>query len=398
MRSCDSSVRLRIAYLTTSLEVGGSERQLVALNRGLPDERYEKHIICMSGYGPLEQDARAAGAELHDLRYPRAGPGNRFGARMIVPAAGTLLRLARLVRRISPDILHTMLPVCNIVGAIAGRMARVPHLVCTKLALPVYRDGSRLIRVLEDMTDPWFELVHCKSRGIADAVAETERIPRDRMRIVYNGLMSGRYGSASGRGVRAEFGIPESAFVIGMLANLNEYKGHADVLRGGTEVLRQFPDAWFLFAGRDDGIGPGLRELADSLGIGGRVIFAGERRDVPEILASMDLLVCASHQEGFSNVLLEAMATGLPIVATNVGGNPEAVDHEVTGVIVEPRAPDQLCAAMIRMASQRDNAKAMGERARERVHSLFSYEAMIAGMEAFYAEILPTPRTEQGRG
>ena len=389
----------RIAYLTTGLEVGGSERQLVALNRGLPSDRYEKHIICMSGYGPLEAEARAAGAELHDLRYPRAGPGNRFGARMIVPAAGTLIRLVRLLRQIRPDILHTMMPVCNILGATAGRMARVPHLVCTKLALPVYRDGSRLIAILEDLTDPWFERVHCKSRGIAEAVGRTKRIPRERMRVVYNGLLSGTYGSASGQQVRAELGIPDSAFVIGMLANLIEYKGHADVLRAAPELVAQFPDVQFVFTGRDDGIGSSLRELAGSLGLGEKVVFTGERRDAPGILASMNLLVCASHQEGFSNVLLEAMATALPIVATDVGGNPEAVEHGVTGIVVAARAIDQLRAALLWMAGHRREASEMGERGRQRVRSLFSFEAMIHGIEALYAEVLSSARSGgQGGG
>jgi glycosyltransferase involved in cell wall biosynthesis len=381
--------RTRIAFLITSLEVGGSERQLVALLRGLPDAGFEKHLICLSGYGPLEAEARATGAAVHDLQYPRLRGAGTIQWRNLPAAAMTVLRLAGLLRRIKPDVLHTMIPVCNVLGAVAGRMARVPRLACTKLALGAYRDKSRVLPKLEDFVDPWFHLVHCKSVGILEDIAEREPIPRKRMRVVYNGIATTRFDGVDARAsVRHEFGIPEDAFLAGMVANLIPYKGHTEVVSAASEVIREHPGAHFLFAGRDDGIGTRLKEQAASLGISERIILAGIRSDIPELMSAMDLLVCASHEEGFSNVLLEAMACGLPIVATRVGGNPEAVEDGVTGILVDPRAPAQISRAIGQIVGDPPSAREMGARGRERVRRLFSYEAMIDGMTAFYRELL----------
>lgn len=306
-----------------------------------------------------------------------------------MPAAMlTVPRLARLLRQIRPDILHTLIPVCNVLGPVAGKLARVPHIVCTKLALGVYRDSSRFLPIMEDFCDRFFDLVHCKSQGILDDIAAREPIPRSRMRVIYNGLDTSRYERSGTRPNREEFGIPDDAFVIGMVANLIPYKGHAEVVTAARTILDAFPTARFLFVGHDNGIQAQLESQAESLGVRGAITFTGVRRDIPNLMAQMNLLVSASHQEGFSNVLLEAMASGLPIVATRVGGNPEAVENGVTGLIVEPHAPDQLASAILSIMREPGKAAAMGERGRERVKRLFSYEAMINGMKRFYAETL----------
>lgn len=382
------SKRIRICYFTASLEVGGSERQLVALNAGLPNAQYEKHIICLSGYGPLEADARSTGATLHDLAYPRIKTAGTIGWRNIPTALATLGRLVRLLRRLRPDILHTMLPVCNVLGLVGGKLARVPHIVCTKLALGVYRESSRILPILEDMTDPRFDLVHCKSQGIVKDISAREPIRPEKMRVIYNGLHAEKYENVDGSAVREEFHIPPEAFVIGMVANLIPYKGHADMLEAAAKVLERFPQVRFLFVGRDNGILASLLEQARAAGIEHALSFTGERRDIPQQLAAMNMLVSASHQEGFSNVLLEAMASGLPIVATTVGGNPEAVEEGVTGYLVEPHAPAQLAEVILRVVEDPQRAKEMGAKGRERVKRLFSYEVMISGMEEFYGEVL----------
>ncbi|MCX7018656.1 MAG: glycosyltransferase [bacterium] len=385
------SGKIRIAYFITSLEVGGSERQLVALAGGLPGERFETHIICLSGYGALENEARAAGAALYDLRYPRLRGAGSIRWRNVPSAACTLWRLVRLLHALRPDILHTMIPVCNVLGMAGGKLAGIRRIVCTKLALGAYRDKCRLLPYLEDIADPHYTLVHCKSRGILEDVAVREPIPRGRMRIVYNGLRTDKFQHTADAGsVRAGLGLRPDARVIGMVANLIPYKGHAEVVSAAKIIVDEFPDAVFIFVGRDDGIGAALREQADKLGIGRSVVFAGERRDVADLLGAMDLLVCASHEEGFSNVLLESMASGLPVVATRVGGNPEAVEDGVTGVLVEPRQPRQLADAIARMLRDQAMARRMGAKGRERVNELFSYESMIKGMLTFYDEVMKT--------
>ena len=382
---------VRIAYLVPRLDVGGTERALVALLEGLPADRFEKHVICLSGYGPLEGAVRATGAELFDMGYARRRASGNGALRTALSFPAAMWRLCRHLRARRIRVLHTMIPACNVYGAIAARIARTPRVCCTKLSLGNYRDSMPLLARMEDLTGRWFHLVHCKSRGIAEDVARREPIPRARMRVVYNGIRVDEYGGPVARAAaRRELGVPEDAHVVGVVANLNAYKGHSDLIEAARRIATQLPRMHLVFVGRDDGIGGTLRAQAAEAGLPGRVHLVGPRSDIPRVMSAFDVLVSASHEEGFSNVLLEGMASCLPVIASNVGGNPEAVDDGVTGIIVPPRDPDAMAAALARLANDAVTAREMGKRGRERARAMFSHEAMVAGMVAFYDELLGT--------
>lgn len=378
---------MRIAWFIVGLEIGGSERQLIALNEGLKPFAWERHIICLSGFGPLADQARAAGATLHDLAYARQGTEGRIGMRNVPEAFRAVMRLRTLLLRIQPDILHTIVPVCNILGAPAGRLARVPRMVCSKVWPPDYRGTSRIFDMLENISDRMFDIVHCKSQGVADAVVAREPVPRSKIRVVYNGIRPERFEGHDREATRRELAIEPDEFLVGVVANLFERKGHRDLLVAAPAVLREFPRTRFVLVGRDEGLGPALHKQANDLGIAERVLFAGERPNVPELLAGFDLLVSSSHQEGFSNVVIEGMAAGLPIVATNACGNDEAIEDGVSGILVPVRSPERLAAAIIEMRRKPDRARKMGERGRERVARLFSHQAMVDGMRQIYGEL-----------
>jgi glycosyltransferase involved in cell wall biosynthesis len=381
--------KIKIVYLITSLDVGGSERQLVAWVRGLPKERYECHIICLSGFGPLEEQARAAGATLYDLRYPRKrAPGTIKGSTL--PAAfAAWLRLVKLLRRLQPDIFHTQIPACNVLGGVAGRVAGVKRMICTKLALGHYRDKSRILARLENIVDPWFDLIHCKSRAIMEDVLRREPVSPQKLRLVYNGIDLSRFENLPAREeVRRALAISEDRFVVGTVANLIPYKGHEEIVDALALLHERWPRVIALWIGRDDGIAERLFEKARALGVVDQIMFLGPRSDVPQLLPAMDVLLSASHEEGFSNVILEGMAAALPVVATNVGGNPEAVLDGETGYIVEPRNPESIAAALEKLMQDPHQARQMGEKGAQRVRAEFSYEAMIKGLEGLYEELL----------
>lgn len=380
---------IRIVYFITSLEVGGSERQLASLLRGLPDNLYEKHVICLSGFGQMESGVRPAVKSLHDLQWPRLRLDGKLQLKRLPAAARVLPRIVKLLRQIRPDVLHTMIPVCNVMGAIAGKLAGVPVIVCTKLSLGDYREKNAVLAHLENLTDPAFDLVHCKSEGIRNDVAAREPIDIDRMRVIYNGLRTAPYYlKAPVSRLREELGIPADAQVLGSVANLHPYKGHLDILGAAPGILSEVPDCRFLFVGRDAGSGSAVAEQAARMGIADRVVLTGEREDVPQLLQCMNVFILASHEEGFSNAILEAMASGLPVIATRVGGNPEAVLDEVTGFLVPPRDSNAIATAAIPLLRNPELAADLGQRGRKRVSERFSYEAMISGMQQFYAEAL----------
>ncbi len=381
--------KIRLAFFLPGLEVGGTERALAALLHGLPSERFDVHVICLSEFGPLEADVRSTGARLIDLGYARRQQTGKHWWRTAASLTGVILRLASYLRQERIEILHTMIPACNIYGAIAGRLAGVPHLCCSKLSLANYRDSRRLLAMAENITDRWFQLVHCKSQGIVEDVVRREPIPRDRMRVIYNGINVDDYLSTEYREkLRMEFGVGPEIILLGVVANLNAYKGHADLIDAIRICSEALPHLSCIFVGRDDGIGKELQRRINVAHLQNRIRLVGPRTDVPAVMSALDCLVSASHEEGFSNVILEAMASALPVIATRVGGNPEAVEDKVTGLLVEPRNIEQMAQALRQLANDPKAAGKMGERGRDRVRALFSHDAYINGMLGFYDELL----------
>lgn len=381
--------KIRIAYFITSLESGGTERQLALLLENLPSQRYEKHVVCLSGYGPLLERFQACTDTVYDINYPRLRHNGKIIWKNLPSAVTSVFRLARLLRRIRPDILHTLIPVCNVMGAFAAKLARVPVLVSSRLSLGNYRDSNRLFARLEDFTDRYFALIHCKSHGIEDDVLRREPVDPDRLKVIYNGY---RFDDSlrmfDKEPLRQSLGIALGIPVIGMVANLKPYKGHEDLLNSIPIILKKHPNARFLFIGRDDGILTELQELAEKLHISRHIIWAGERNDVPRLLTLMTLLVSASHEEGFSNSIVEAMAAALPVVATDVGGNKEQVADRITGYLVPPRSSKELAQAVIELLDDEERAKKMGRHGYYRAAQNFSIQKVVEQTEAFYKEAI----------
>lgn len=381
--------KVRIIYFITSLESGGTERQLALLLESLPSAKYEKHVVCLSGLGPLAERFRACTTSISDLKYPRLRRNGKLIWKNLPSTVLSVLRLHRTLRRLRPDILHTLIPVCNVMGSIAGKLARVPVIVCSRLSLGNYRDTNRLFAQLENFTDRFFVLIHCKSIGIKDDVVRREPVDPDDLKVIYNGINAEKYGQPFHKDpLRKELRLEPDSPVIGMVANLRPYKGHADMIEAMPAVLRRHPRVRFLFIGRDDGIQAQLRTRAAELGVDSAITWAGERNDVPKLLQLMNLLVSASHEEGFSNTILEAMASALPVIATHVGGNIEQVADGITGILVPPSSPESLANAMIAILDDPPYGEKMGRHGYRRITHNFSQTAIAQQMEEFYQEAI----------
>jgi len=165
--------------------------------------------------------------------------------------------------------------------------------------------------------------------------------------------------------------------VVIVVANLIPYKGHAELIRAAKQVITTIPESRFLLVGEDRGILKDLENQVNAMGISERVMFLGQRNDIPQLLAASDLSVLASHEEGFSNVVLESMAAGLPVIATDVGGNREAVLDGVTGWLVPPGDPAAMAEKIILTLRDLSVAKIQGDRGRMRVKQQFTVEQMV---------------------
>jgi glycosyltransferase involved in cell wall biosynthesis len=199
------------------------------------------------------------------------------------------------------------------------------------------------------------------------------------MVLIYNGVDGEPFELASRmrKEFRGEMGLTDLQKVVTVIANLIPYKGHHDFLKAASQVKDRIPKATFWLVGEDRGIQKDLERLSRDLRIHDCVSFMGQRSDIPNILAASDLSVLPSHEEGFSNVILESMAAGLPVIATRVGGNSEAVVDGVTGWLVPPRNPEVMAERIGDLIDDAQKARFWGERGKERVKGLFTIEQMV---------------------
>jgi glycosyltransferase involved in cell wall biosynthesis len=227
--------------------------------------------------------------------------------------------------------------------------------------------------------------------------------------VIRNGIDVNRFlGRGDGARIRHELGLPAGVPLVAVLSRLHQLKGLEYFLEAAAEVGRRVPSARFLVVGDRMTVRGGevvsenayraeLEEYARRLGLEGRVAFTGFRLDVPELLSEVSVSVLPSLSEGLSNTILESMAAGVPVVATTVGGNPEAVDNGVTGLLVPPRDARALAGAIASLLENPGLSRGLGEAARRRVAERFSLDVMVRQTELLYQELLESSARGRSR-
>jgi glycosyltransferase involved in cell wall biosynthesis len=372
-----------------SLNLGGTERHLVQVLPRLDRKRWMPVVYCLTERGTLADEMEANGVRvLTSMLNPPPKAGSL--ARRALWVAATTLKLAATMRSLNPAIAHFFLPAAYILGAPAALLARIPVQIMSRRSLNEYHTGHRFLRLVERSLHPAMSAILGNSRSVVQQLHQEEGISADRLGLIHNGIDLKSFASSETRiGIRERLGIPKDALVFIIVANLIPYKGHSDLLAAFGIAKQRLPRNWrLLIVGRDDGIGENLEALARRLNIEGNVVFLGTREDVPELLRSADVGVLASHQEGFSNAILEGMAAGLPMIVTDVGGNPEAVVDRETGFVVASRNPAQFAAAIERLAANNQLRQSMGMKAKVRVHQEFTLEGCVRRYEQLYEALL----------
>jgi glycosyltransferase involved in cell wall biosynthesis len=304
--------------------------------------------------------------------------------------ARALGRLVRIFRKEAPEIVHAYLAAANVLGPVAARLAGVPRVIVSKRSGTFYQAAFPLLRHMERIGGLLADVVMVNSDAVHQEVERTERHGEGKFRRIYNGVDSiPPWSPEEIASFRAREGLPPKVPVAVCVSNFFDYKGHDDLVKALAKIAVDFPNATCVLIGRDAGALEAIRSLARDLGILPRLHFAGPRSDVPDFLRAADLFVHPSHQEGFSNAILEGMAAGLPVIACDVGGNPEAVIDGETGRLVPPRCPEQLAEAMAELLGDGGKRRRMGEAGRRRAEERFSLERMVAEVEAMYESLAP---------
>lgn len=383
---------MKILYVIGSMEVGGAEQHLLRIAGALAARGWKPTVFTLKTGGPLTAAFQAAGVPVRGVTVP-SGLARLLRHPRLIAWTGLLAALPLLIWtywRIRPQVTHFFLPAAYIIGGVISLIAPPTVRIMSRRSLNHYQAKHQLLRKLEHWLHPRMDLV-CGNSAAVVRDLRSEGVSPQRLRLIYNGIDIARFKSSQSRAaVRSGLGVDDDAVMLVMVANLIPYKGHADLVQALATVQAALPSGWVcVCVGRDDGIGPALKEQARLAGIDTHFRFPGSRKDVPDLLAAADIGVLCSHEEGFSNAVIEGMVSGLPMVVTDVGGNAEAVVHGQTGLVVPARTPQALGEALLQVCLDPDLRRRMGQAGKERALNHFSMEACVAGYEALYRQELP---------
>lgn len=373
---------MKILFLSRSLDIAGAERQLTLLAKGLHECGHDVKVAVFYTGGLLETDLKVANIPLIQLNKKRRWHTFSF-----------LWRLAKIIRCERPDILHSYLSMPNILAIMFKpfflRLKIVWGVRSSNMYLDRYEWLMRMSYRIERMLSGFPNLIICNSHaGLEYAVRHG--FPREKMVRVPNGIDTNRFypnGEERAR-IRGEWGIQEDEWLIGLVARLDPMKGYETFLRASARLAQQRSDIRFVCVG--DGPEPyksRLTSLSNELGLFGRLIWAGARKDMASVYNSLDIAVSSSYGEGFPNVIAESMACGIPCVVTDIGDSSLIVGE--TAIVVPPENPVALAEGIMTMLSKTeflDNT--LKSACRIRIVENFSTERLIKETTALFNGLL----------
>lgn len=366
----------RILFVIPTLLTGGTERQLFLLAKGLAKtNNFYIEVVSLYKDGEIAWQLRQEGIV------------NRcVGMRNIYDFTG-YFKLRRLIIKGRFDIVHNFLFDANVWGGFAAYSTGTKVIISSRRDIGAWRKRRHII--LERLGNLFSDKIVVNAQAIKDYTVLQERAPLSKIEVINNGieLASQEGKDAKSKNKKEILGLSEDVQVATMVGTLSEKKRQDVFLRSAREVLKEDRNVRFVLVGR----GPrekNLKLLAKELGIEKSVIFLGFREDIQEILIATDLLALTSDFEGMPNVILEAMACGLPVVGTRVGGIPEVVEDGISGILVKPDNPLEVSNAVKLLLQETALRQKMGRRGREIIEQRFGLNKMIESYSSVYSQLL----------
>lgn len=369
-----------ILYLANSGDIiGGGQISLLGLLKRLNRGKYHPVVVCPA-VGSLYDELKRIGVETHIVRM------NTLRNLNFLLWVKTINRLVQLIKSKKIQIIHSNGSRATIFGGIAARLTKTPLIWHVRIV-----NSDKLLDRL---------LARLASKIIVISKAVSRRFnwlknKEDKIVLVYNGIDLERFKPNVGiRKVRGESLSSKTPMVV-TVGRLDWYKGHKYLLEAAEKIVQTLPDARFLIVG-DGGYRKRLENQVKQLNLDENVIFTGNRKDIPEILAGIDLFVLSSVSEGFGRAVAEAMACAKTVVATKAGGLSEVVEDGITGRLVSPKNSTALAEAIIELLKDKKKAENMGIAGRKRVEKLFSIERNVKSIEELYKKILTRENITDG--
>jgi len=363
--------KIKIAHVTFDMSVGGAERVVLDLAQHTDPGRYEVSVICLQQpLGPFGVTLRTKG---YDVETINRKPGFDFSL---------IRRIRKSIKNIELRILHCHQYTPFVYGVLAA--ASTPCDVIFTEHGRFYPDKRKLKRVI---INPVLNRLTGKVTAISEATRNAlglyENFPTAGIEVIYNGIDDTLIRRADSEDLKAELGIDDKAPLMGTVARLDPIKNHPMMIRALKLVHASLPEATLLIVG-DGPEMSNLKRVARELGVSNRVVFTGMRNDAQRFYRIMDVFLLTSYSEGTAMTLLEAMASGVPCLATDVGGNPEIVSDGETGRIVASNDAKMLADGILHILEDKNLHTAMGRAARKRFEERFTVQKMVEEYQKLY--------------
>ncbi len=377
--------RIKIAYIIDHLYIGGTERQLIDTIRFLDKSKFDPILVCLKPSKYFAEGNFSCSKITLNVCSLLGKEGMR-----------SIYKLSGIFRRNKVDIVQTYFFDANVVGVIAAQLARVPVIIASRRDMGYWYNAK--LRLVSRVLSKFTTRVLANSRAVREAVANSERILRSKIDVIHNGVETDE-GIDRGEVLkqRRKLGIPEAEMIIGTTSNLNRRVKRVDIfIKAARFVAEGKENVSFVIIG-DGHLRSELEALSRSLGLERKIVFAGQKDNVRPYLAMFDIGVLTSDSEGFSNAILEYLALGIPVVATDVGGNRELIAGRDVGFLVPPSDPLALSESILDLLNDEKKRKYFSSKARSIVDKEFSWDAKIKEMENYYVRLLSIKRRQRTR-
>ncbi|MFQ5706550.1 MAG: glycosyltransferase [bacterium] len=365
---------INVLQLVEGLNLGGAETKLLELISQMDRSRF-KTTVCSLGMGDRIREA----VEKLNVNYVGLQRKSRIDLSLV-------FKVAKLIRREKIDVVMTTLFYADVVGALAGSLGHAKAVFSWEtISAPEWLLKRRL----------WayrFAMRYCDTVvSVSDATAkwliEKRGLRPDKVVVIPYGVNLDLFRQGKNNSLKNELQIPLEAPVVGVVARLHPQKGHRYLIEAAGKIVEQLPETRFVLVG-DGELRGELEALVQAKKLDKHFLFLGFRNDVKELMRTFDIFVLPSLYEGLPNVILEAMATGLPVVATAVDGSPELVVNEQTGYLIPPRDPEQIAEKVLNLFSDQERRQAFGKRSRERVEKHFSLDLQVQNFQNLYEKFV----------
>lgn len=386
--SCEKTLLIIIP----SLHVGGTETHLSQILPGLKAKGWDITVYLTSGAGELCNKLESAGIK---ICVPSELSQNLHNKNKLLRAPLIALRMLQLcwfLRRSKPKLVQFLLPEAYLLGSICCLITGQKNMIMSRRSLNNYQQKYPLLKRLENWLHTKMARIITNSQSNVEQIIAQENVPANKIELIYNGIDTKRFTEAETldkQAIRNEFNLIPSALTLIVIANIIPYKGHATLLHTLNLIKQHLPADWqLLCVGKKHAYINELERLTTELNLTDHIHWLGQQQAIEKLLAISDIAISSSYEEGFSNAVLEAMAAGLPLIVTNVGGNPEAVQSGVNGLVVPPRDVTALGTAILQLANNKNTREQMGTAGKQKITEKYSLNSCVDKYDLIFSDCI----------